>query len=101
MYNVQEVLRMYPPVAVGQVRINWAQDITLAGRLHLPAGTAVWVPHHAIQNATFNWDDPDRFLPGEASRHDRNHSACALPCCLNACMQHHACNIVRSSAAWL
>jgi cytochrome P450 len=62
--RMQEVLRMYPPVAIGQVRVNWAQDITLACRLHLPAGTAVWVPHHGIQNASFNWDQPESFLPG-------------------------------------
>ena len=62
--HAQEVLRLYPPVAVGQLRVAWGQDITLAGRLHLPAGTAVWVPHQAIQTASFNWDAHDRFLPG-------------------------------------
>ena len=55
---------MYPPVAVGQIRIAWGHDITLAGRLHLPAGTAVWVPHQAIQTASFNWDSPEKFMPG-------------------------------------
>ena len=55
---------MYPPVAVGQVRVSATHDITLAGKLHLPAGTVMWVPHHAIQNASYNWDDPDKFLPG-------------------------------------
>ena len=23
------------------------------------------IPHHAIQNVSFNWDDHDKFLPGE------------------------------------
>ncbi len=86
---------MYPPVAIGQIRINWTQDITLAGRLHLPAGTAVWVPHHAIQNASFNWDEPDKFLPG---------AACSLcwPASLHAhhlsCLAH-ACAVERMEAA--
>ena len=56
---------MYPPVGIGQVRISTSHDITLADQLHIPAGTCIWVPHHAMQNATFNWDDPDKFLPGE------------------------------------
>ncbi len=55
---------MYPPVAIGQVRVSNTHDITLGGRLHIPAGTAIWVPHHAIQNASFNWDDADKFKPG-------------------------------------
>lgn len=60
----QEALRMYPPVSVGQVRVSNTHDITLAGRLHIPAGTAIWVPHHAIQNVSFNWDAADKFVPG-------------------------------------
>ena len=59
----QETLRMYPPVGIGQVRISNSHDITLADRLHIPAGTCIWVPHHAIQNASFNWDDPEKFMP--------------------------------------
>lgn len=55
---------MYPPVAIGQVRVSNTHDITLGGRLHIPAGTAIWVPHHAIQNVSFNWDDADMFKPG-------------------------------------
>ncbi len=55
---------MYPPVAVGQVRVSNTHDITLGGRLHIPAGTAIWVPHHAIQNVSFNWDDAEMFKPG-------------------------------------
>ncbi|CAL8464666.1 g4201 [Coccomyxa elongata] len=60
---IKEALRMYPPVAVGQVRVSNTHDITLGGRLHIPAGTAIWIPHHAIQNVSFNWDDADMFKP--------------------------------------
>ena len=49
----------------GQVRVSTTHDITLAGRLRLPAGTVLWVPYHAIQNVSFNWDRPKDFLPGE------------------------------------
>ena len=58
---------MYPPVGIGQVRVSASHDITLADRLHLPAGTCIWVPHHAIQNVSFNWDDHDKFKPGVPS----------------------------------
>lgn len=64
MLGLQEVLRMYPPVGIGQLRVSNTHDITLAGRLHIPAGTQMWVPHHAIQNVSFNWDDHDKFKPG-------------------------------------
>ena len=59
---------MYPPVSVGQVRVSNTHDMTLGGRLHIPAGTAIWVPHHAIQNVSFNWDEPEIFKPGEPPR---------------------------------
>ena len=56
---------MYPPVGLGQVRVNAKRDLTLAGgRLCIPAGTALWVPHHAMHNAKHNWDHPEEFLPG-------------------------------------
>ena len=56
---------MYPPVGLGQVRVNAKRDLTLAGgRLSIPAGTALWVPHHAMHNAKHNWDRPEEFLPG-------------------------------------
>lgn len=56
---------MYPPVGLGQVRVNAKRDLTLAGgRLSIPAGTALWVPHHAMHNAKHNWDRPEDFLPG-------------------------------------
>ncbi|KAK9803216.1 hypothetical protein WJX73_004613 [Symbiochloris irregularis] len=60
---IKEVLRMYPPVAFGQMRVSFQHDLTLAGRLTIPRGTLLWVPHHSLQNATFNWDDADKFLP--------------------------------------
>lgn len=77
---VQETLRMYPPVGIGQVRISNSHDITLADRLHIPAGTCIWVPHHAIQNASFNWDDPTKFMPG-VLRH-LFPSACRILTCI-------------------
>ena len=58
---------MYPPVSVGQVRVSNTHDITLGGRLHIPAGTAIWVPHHAMQNVSYNWDEPEKFKPGAPS----------------------------------
>ena len=61
---MQETLRLYPPVAVGQIRCNLHRDVVLAGCLTLPRGTAVWVPHGALHTAAFNWPDPDAFLPG-------------------------------------
>ena len=27
--------------------------------------SSVQIPHHAIQNVSFNWDDHDKFLPGK------------------------------------
>jgi hypothetical protein len=68
---------MYPPVGVGQLRVSHTHDITLAGLLHLPAGTQIWVPHHAIQNVSFNWDDADKFKPGELTP--------AVTCFLSSC----------------
>ncbi|CAL5224619.1 g7335 [Coccomyxa viridis] len=61
--TIKEVLRMYPPVGIGQIRVAEKHDIVLGGKLHIPAGTIMWIPHHAIQNVSFNWDDHDKFLP--------------------------------------
>ena len=55
---------MYPPVGIGQIRTARKHDITLAGKLHVPRGTLLWVPHQALQNVSFNWDQPNQFLPG-------------------------------------
>ena len=41
--RAQEVLRMYPPVGIGQIRVAEKHDIVLGGRLHIPAGTIMWV----------------------------------------------------------
>lgn len=56
---------MYPPVGVGQTRVCANRDTMVGGRLLLPAGTIVTVPHHTLHNVSFNWDAPDKFLPGE------------------------------------
>jgi hypothetical protein len=38
---------MYPPVGLGQIRVSHKHDLALAGgRLRVPRGTALWVPHH-------------------------------------------------------
>jgi cytochrome P450 len=61
--KITEALRMYPPVGAGQVRIS-DRDLSLAnGRLFVPAGTMLWVPHHSLQNATHNWEEPEKFVP--------------------------------------
>ena len=61
---VKETLRLFPPVAAGQVRVA-PTDLTLAGgRLVVPRGTMLWVPHHSLHNTKFNWgDDVDEFKP--------------------------------------
>ena len=55
---------MYPAVGIGQLRMC-ARDTDLAGHLKLPAGTVLWMPHHAMHNSRLNWDEPDSFIPGE------------------------------------
>ena len=61
---IKEVLRLYPPVGIGQMRICHSHDLSLAGgRLFVPRGTIVWVPHHAMHNAAHNWDEPEAFKP--------------------------------------
>lgn len=61
----QETLRMYPPVGIGQARVCASHDTIVGGHLHLPASTFIAMPHHTIHNASFNWDLPDKFMPGE------------------------------------
>ena len=63
---MQETLRMYPPVGIGQGRVCMSHDTVVGGHLRLPAGTCVAMPHHTIHNASFNWDDHDKFLPGKS-----------------------------------
>ena len=55
---------MHPAIGVGQVRVC-AVDTDFAGHLKLPAGTVLWMPHHAIQNSHLNWDQPESFKPGQ------------------------------------
>jgi cytochrome P450 len=47
-----------------QVRMSRADLALAGGRLVIPRGTLVLVPHHAIQNSAHTWDRPDKFLPG-------------------------------------
>ena len=63
-WALQETLRLYPPVGIGQLRAPYKADIQLAGHLHIPKGTLLWVPHTAMQTAQHNWDDPQAFKPG-------------------------------------
>ena len=50
---MQEVLRMYPPVGIGQIRVAEKHDIVLGGKLHIPAGTIMWVsPTPSMSNTT-------------------------------------------------
>ena len=56
---------MYPPVGIGQGRVCTRHDTVVGGHLRLPAGTCIAMPHHTIHNASFNWDDHDKFLPGK------------------------------------
>ena len=55
---------MYPPLGLGQIRMS-PNDVTLGEKLKIPKGTLVWVPHHGIMNTEHNWDDPEKFMPGE------------------------------------
>ncbi len=58
---------MYPPVALGQLRIS-SSDFALGAKLVIPAGAIMWIPHHSVQNVSFNWDQPEEFLPGEMQK---------------------------------
>ena len=55
---------MYPPVGIGQIREAQA-DVRLAGKLLIPKGVLCWVSHFAMQNCKHNWDEPEKFSPGE------------------------------------
>ncbi len=63
--RVQEVLRMYPPVGIGQMR-EAMTDVSLVGKLQIPKGAIVWISHFAMHNCRHNWDEPERFNPGRA-----------------------------------
>lgn len=75
----QETLRLYPAVGIGHFRVNFLQDLTLAGQLRIPKGGAIWLASHALHNASFNWDDPDAFLPGRVLQGLRGHD-CIVAC---------------------
>ena len=62
---MQEVLRMYPPVGIGQMREAMA-DVSLAGKLKIPKGAIVWISHYAMHNCIHLWDEPEKFQPGNS-----------------------------------
>lgn len=63
---MQEVLRIYPPVGIGQIREATA-DVSLAGKLAIPRGVLVWVSHYAMHNTNHNWENPEKFDPGTSA----------------------------------
>jgi cytochrome P450 len=65
MLALQEILRMYPPVSIGTARVCMNKDTVIGGQLHLPAGTCINLSHHSLQNTSYNWDSPQKFMPGE------------------------------------
>ena len=83
---------MYPPVGIGQMRVSYSHDITLGGKLSIPAGTVLWVPHHSIQNVSFNWDEPQKFTPGEPRVNCRFLHLCAPFPWVSMYMDHSCCN---------
>ena len=72
---MQETLRMFPPVAIGQARIVSA-DLSAGSNLRLPSGTCAIVPHHAMHSSSLNWDKPNEFLPGKNSPHSYKTGRC-------------------------
>lgn len=55
---------MFPVVGTGTTRRNMEHDLYLGGgKLFVPRGVLVWIPMHAVQNASANWDQPERFMP--------------------------------------
>ena len=60
---------MYPPVGVGQVR-EAMTDVNLAGKLSIPKGVLIWVPHLAMHTCKHNWEEPHVFNPGKRIRVD-------------------------------
>ncbi len=64
---------MYPPVGLGQVRVCHTHDLMLCGgKLFVPKGTALWVPHHGMHNTKHNWEEPEKFLPGNNTQTTTN-----------------------------
>ncbi|KAK9819693.1 hypothetical protein WJX72_001295 [[Myrmecia] bisecta] len=60
---IKEGLRMFPAVGTGTTRLNPKRDVLLGGKILIPKGSLIWMPTHAIQNSTSNWESPDEFLP--------------------------------------
>ena len=66
---------MYPPVGIGQLR-QAQQNVSLAGKLSIPKGTVVWIPHYGMHNARHNWEAPEKFDPGaQVPQPGRHHIA--------------------------
>lgn len=107
---MQEVLRMYPPVGIGQIRVSHSHDLVLCGeKLAIPRGTLLWVPHHAMHNAATNWDLPSKFLPGEMGPllAVKCHAQAQSHCVRSKTIPHHhdhissyACAILFNVCSW-
>lgn len=55
---------MFPVVGSGTTRRNLEQDMYIGGgKLFVPKGVLVWIPMHAVQNLSANWDQADKFMP--------------------------------------
>lgn len=61
---MQESMRLFPVVGSGTTRRNLEKDMWLGGgKLFVPKGVLLWIPMHAVQNVSANWDEPDKFQP--------------------------------------
>ncbi len=69
---MQESMRLFPVVGSGTTRRNLEKDMWLGGgKLFVPKGVLLWVPMHAVQNVSANWDEPDKFQPERWSQVSR------------------------------
>lgn len=59
---IEETLRIYPPLAPGMARVVPTAGASIAGRW-VPGGTIVHQTHGATFNASYNFRDPDAFIP--------------------------------------
>lgn len=71
---VQETLRMYPPVGIGQGRVCQNHDTIVGWHLHLPAGTCIAMPHHTSTT-------PHSIGTTMTSFCQVSHPLCLLFCC--------------------
>ncbi|DBA86903.1 hypothetical protein WJX79_003539 [Trebouxia sp. C0005] len=61
---IKESMRLFPVVGSGTTRRNLEKDMWLGGgKLFVPKGVLLWIPMHAVQNVSANWDEPDKFQP--------------------------------------